>query len=132
MRAAIFVAFLAAAFPLLQACAGDPAEPPWSPTIDPARVDFSALPSDEQALQDLNSRHRRLIRRAENRCAAEGGAGGGWSCIRGIVDRVVARENDPALTAFHYALPVQHRYDSGRASSVWRNVRGYVPKRVGE
>jgi len=48
------------------------------------------------------------------------------------VDREVAQENDPALTAFHYALPVQHRYDSGRASSIWRNVHGYVPKQAGE
>jgi hypothetical protein len=132
MRSAIFVALIAAAFPLLQACAGGSAEPPWNEAIDPAQVDFSALPSDEQALSDLNSRHRRLIRRAETRCAAEGGAGGGWPCVRGIVDREVAREKAPALTAFHYALPMQHRYDSERASFVWKNVGSYVPQRAGE
>ena len=30
------------------------------------------------------------------------------------------------------ALPVQHRYDSERASYVWKNVRGYVPKPAAE
>jgi len=132
MRSAVFVALIVAALALLQACAGGSAETAGTPVTDPAEVDFSALPSDEQALSDLNSRQRRLIRRAETRCAAEGGGGGGWPCVRGIVDREVARENDPALTAFHYALPVQHRYDSRRASFVWKNVHNYVPQRAGE
>jgi hypothetical protein len=44
------------------------------------------------------------------------------------VDREVARENDPALTAFHYALPVQHRYDSKRASYIWLRVGDLAPK----
>jgi hypothetical protein len=132
MRAAILVVLIVAAFPLLQACAGGSAETARTAVTDRAEVDFSALPSDEQALRDLNSRQRRMIRRAQTRCAAEGGTLSGGPCVRGIVDREVARENDPALTAFHYALPMQHRYDSERASFVWKNVRSYVPKRAGE
>jgi hypothetical protein len=132
MRSAIFVALIVAALPLVQACAGGSAETAETPVTDPAEVDFSALPSDEQALSDLNFRQRRMIRRAETRCAAEGGTLSGGPCVRGIVDREVARENHPALTAFHYALPMQHRYDSDRASFVWENVHNYVPQRAGE
>jgi hypothetical protein len=92
-----------------------------------AEADFSALPRDEKALSDLNFRQRRMVRGAQTRCAAEGGGVSGGPCVRGNVDREIARENDPALTAFHYALPVQHRYDSERASYVWKRVRDYVP-----
>ena len=127
MRAAILVALMVAAFPVLQACTGVSAEPVRAPVTTRAEPDFSALPSDEQALSDLNFRQRRMIRQAQTRCSAEGGAVAGGPCVRGAVDREVARENDPALTAFHYALPVQHRYDSERASFVWKNVRDYVP-----
>jgi hypothetical protein len=49
-----------------------------------------------------------------------------------MVEQAVARENDPALTAFHYALPLQHRYDPERASHVWKNVRDYVSTRATE
>ena len=131
MRVAVFIALICIAFPLLQACAGDPAAPPTPAVTEPAEVDYSALPSDEKALSDLNSRQRRIIRRAHPRCAAEGGGATG-PCVKAIVDREVARENDPALTAFHYALPIQHRYDSERPSFVWRNVHSYVPKPTAE
>ena len=126
MRAAIAIVLIGVALPLFQACAGDPAAPPTPVVTDPAELDFSALPSDEKALSDLNFRQRRMIRRAQPRCAAEGGGATG-PCVKAIVDREVAREDDPALTAFHYALPIQHRYDSERASFVWKNVRNYVP-----
>jgi hypothetical protein len=132
VRAAILVVLIAFVFPLLQACAGGASESASPALTDRAEVDFSALPRGEGALRDLNFRQRRMIRRAETRCAAEGGTVTGGPCIRGAVDREVARENDPALTAFHYALPVQHRYDSGRASSVWMNVHNYLPARAGQ
>jgi hypothetical protein len=132
MRAAIIVVLIGAAFPLLQACAGGSAEPAVTAVARPSEVDFSALPRDEKALSDLNSRQRRMVRRAENRCAAEGGGGGGGPCVMGMVDRAVAQENDPALTAFHYALPIQHRYDPERATYIWKNVRDYVPKRAAD
>ena len=132
MRAAILVALIVAAFPVLQACTGGSAELARAPVTTRAEPDFSALPSDEQALSDLNFRQRRMVRRAQTRCSAEGGAVTGGPCVRGVVDREVARENDPELTAFHYALPVQHRYDSERASFVWKNVRDYVPNSAPE
>ena len=97
-----------------------------------AEPDFSALPSDEQALSDLNFRQRRMVRRAQTRCAAEGGSVTAGPCVRGVVDGSVAQENDPALTAFHYALPRQHRYDPERPSYIWKNVRDYVPKSAAE
>ncbi len=128
MRVAIAVALLGAVLLLFQACAGGSAEPVRTPVTSRAEPDFSALPRDEESLSDLNFRQRRMVRRAQTRCAAEGGSATRGPCVRGVVDREVARENDPALTAFHYALPVQHRYDSERASYVWKRVRDYVPK----
>jgi hypothetical protein len=132
MRAPVVVALIAAAFPLLQACAGSSAEPVRAPVTSRAEPDFSALPTDEKALSDLNFRQRRMVRRAQTRCAAEGGGVTGGPCVMGNVDREIARENAPALTAFHYALPVQHRYDSERASYVWKGVRDYVPNPAAE
>jgi hypothetical protein len=132
MRATIFVAVIGAGFLLLQACAGSSEELPRTVATDRAEVDFTALPTDEKALSDLNFRQRRMVRRAQNSCGEEGTGFAGGPCVRAMVDRAVARENDPALTAFHYALPMQHRYDSERASSVWKNVRNYVPGRAAE
>ena len=132
MRAIVLVALIVVALPVLQACTGGSAEPVRAPVTTRSQPDFSALPSDEKALSDLNFRQRRMVRRAETRCGAEGGAVTGGPCVRAAVDREIARENDPALTAFHYALPVQHRYDSERASFVWKNVRDYVPKPAAE
>ena len=132
MRAAIAMVLIGVALPLFQACAGDPAAPPTPVVTDRAEVDFSALPKDEKALSDLNFRQRRMVRRAQTRCEAEGGSLTGGPCVRAAVDREVARENDPALTAFHYALPVQHRYDSERPGYVWKRVRDYVPKPAAE
>lgn len=128
MRVTVLVALIVVAFPVLSACTGGAAEPVRAPVTTRAQPDFSALPSDERALSDLNFRQRRMVRRAETRCSAEGGTVTGGPCVRAAVDREVARENDPALTAFHYALPVQHRYDSERASFVWKDVRDYAPK----
>jgi hypothetical protein len=128
MRAAIVVALVGAGCLLLQACAGRSAEPARAAPTSRAEVDFSALPTDEKALSDLNFRQRRMVRRAQNRCTDEAASIAGGPCVMGTVDGSVAQENDPALTAFHYALPRQHRYDPERPSYIWMNVRDYVPK----
>ena len=78
MRAAIFVALIGAALPLSQACVGGSAEPASTAVTDRSEVDFSVLPRDEKALSDLNFRQRRMIRRAQTRCGAEGGSGMVW------------------------------------------------------
>jgi hypothetical protein len=132
MRAAILAAAILAALLLLPSCAGSPDESASATPSSWNDVDFSALPSDEAALSELNSRQRRMVRRAETRCAAETGGGSRGPCVIGAVDRAVARENDPALTAFHYALPIQHRYNSQRASTVWKRVHEFVPKNAAE
>jgi hypothetical protein len=62
MRAAIVVALIGAAFPLLQACAGSSAEPTRTAVTNRAEADFSALPRDEKALSDLNFRQRSMVR----------------------------------------------------------------------
>jgi hypothetical protein len=127
MRAAIVATVVPVACVFLLSCAGNPEA---SPAVTPPGwndVDFSALPGDEAALGELNSRQRRMVRRAENTCSAETGGGMAGPCVIGRVDRAVARDDDPALTAFHYALPVQHRYDSQRPSTVWKRVHSFVP-----
>lgn len=132
MRAAIVVALVAATSPLLPACAGGPAERARVAPTSRAEVDFSALPTDDKALSDLNFEHRRLVRRAQNRCTVEAANSAGGPCVMGMVDASVAQANDPALTAFHYALPRQHRYDPERPSYIWKNVHQYVPKGAAE
>jgi hypothetical protein len=132
MRAAIVLALIGAGCLFLQACAGSSAERARAVPTSRAEVDFSALPEDEKTLSDLNFQQRRLVRRAQNRCTDEAANIAGGPCVRGMVDGSVAQENDPALTAFHYALPRQHRYDPERPSYIWKNVRDYVPKSAAE
>jgi hypothetical protein len=132
MRVAIVVALIGAGCLFLQACLGNSAEPARAVPASRAEVDFSALPMDEKALSDLNFRQRRMVRRAQNRCTDEAASIAGGPCVMGNVDGSVAQENDPALTAFHYALPRQHRYDPERPSYIWKNVRDYVPEDAAE
>jgi hypothetical protein len=127
MRVAAAVSAILMAMLLLPSCAGVPEGSAVATPPSANDVDFSALPSDQSALSELNWRQRRMVRRAQNVCANETGGGMSGPCVIGRVDRAVAQENDPALTAFHYALPVQHRYDSQRASTVWKNVRSFIP-----
>ena len=132
MRAAIAVALIGAGCLLLQACAGSSAERARVVPTSRAEVDFSALPTDEKALGNLNFEHRRLVRRAQHRCTNEAANVASGPCVMGMVDGSVAQANDPALTAFHYALPRQHRYDPERPSSIWKNVHQYVPQGAAE
>jgi hypothetical protein len=132
MRAAIAVALIGAGCLLLQACAGSSAERARVAPVSSAEVDFSALPTDENALGNLNFQHRRLVRRAQNRCTDQATNVAAGPCVMGTVDRSVAQANDPALTAFHYALPTQHRYDPERSSVIWKNVHQYVPQGAAE
>jgi hypothetical protein len=128
MRAVIVVSLIGAGCMFLQACVGSSAEGARAVPTSRAEVDFSALPADDKALSDLHFRQRRMVRRAQNRCTDEAASIAGGPCVMGMVDGSVAQENDPALTAFHYALPRQHRYDPERPSYIWRNVRDYVPR----
>ena len=132
MRVALVIAFIGAGCLLLQACASESANRATPIPTSRAEVDFSALPTDEKALSDLNFQQRRMVRRAQNRCTDEAASIAGGPCVMGNVDGSVAQENDPALTAFHYALPRQHRYDPERPSYIWKNVREYVPKDAAE
>jgi len=128
MRAALVVALIGAGCLLLQACASGSSERARAVPVSRAEVDFSALPTDEKTLSDLNFQQRRMVRRAQNRCTNEAANIASGACVMGTVDGSVAQANDPALTAFHYALPRQHRYDPERPSYIWKNVRDYVPK----
>jgi hypothetical protein len=131
MRAALVVALIGAGCLLLQACAGSTERVRAVPTSR-ADVDFSALPADDKALNDLNFQQRRMVRRAQNRCTNEAANIASSACVMGNVDGSVAQADDPALTAFHWALPRQHRYDPERPSFIWKNVHDYVPSSAAE
>jgi hypothetical protein len=132
MRASTLIALIGTSCLLLQACGGRWAEPARAAPASRGEVDFSALPTDEKELSKLNFQHRRLVRRAQNRCTVEATNVAAGACVMGNVDGSVAQANDPALTAFHYALPRQHRYDPERPSFIWKNVHDYVQKGAAE
>ena len=94
---------------------------------EPAAYDTSALPHDEASLSALDSKQLRLVRRAANQCdttdpifAAR--LNSRRPCVIGSVDRAVATSDDPALQAYHAALPLNVRYDQYRAGYYWQRL----------
>jgi hypothetical protein len=82
------------------------------------------LPHNESALQELNSEQLRMVRRASRLCAqqpmiapikAERNP-----CVISSTDQAIRDSDDPALQAFHAALPNNERYDEYRTDTAWR------------
>lgn len=82
------------------------------------------LPHDEQSLRELNSEQLRMVRRASRMCSqnvvgtaikAERNP-----CVIAATDNAIADSDDPALQAFHAALPDNERYDEYRTDTTWR------------
>lgn len=82
------------------------------------------LPRDEASLQRLNAEQLRIVRRASRMCAntpltatvkAERNP-----CVIAGADQAIRDSDDPALQAFHAALPNNERYDEYRTDTVWR------------
>ena len=79
---------------------------------------------DESSLQRLNAEQLRIVRRASRLCAqqqlpvaikAERNP-----CVIASTDKAIADSDDPALEAFHAALPNSDRYDEYRSDTAWR------------
>ena len=95
---------------------------------EPAAYDTSALPHDEASLSKLDSQQLRLVRRATNLCDATDPFfvarmnPARRPCVISGVDNAVATSDDPALKAYHAALPFNARYDRYRASYYWQQL----------
>ena len=95
---------------------------------EPQAYDDSALPRDETSLSALDAKHLRLVRRAANQCDATDPifvarlVPSQRPCIISAVDHAVATSDDPALKAYHAALPFNARYDQYRAAYYWQHL----------
>jgi hypothetical protein len=93
----------------------------------------SALPRDAASLSKLDEAQLRLVRRATNQCDVTDPAmvtalnPARRPCIITRVDTAVATSGDPALQAFHAALPQNARYDRYRPSYYWQRMALKTP-----
>jgi hypothetical protein len=94
---------------------------------EPRPYDASALPRDEAGLSALDAKQLRIVRRATSGCNAIEPF---WvqvkatrrPCIIGGVDNAVQESDDPALQAYHAALPFNARYDRYRSSIYYQRM----------
>ena len=82
------------------------------------------LPHNERALQRLNNEQLRIVRRSIQICAQPGLSfpirAERNPCVISNTDKAISDSDDPALQAFHDALPEKDRYDENRDDTVWR------------
>ena len=101
---------------------------PAAATEDTASNPNSAvvLPQDADTLRSLEHQHRRILRTTIRQCAVGGAKSKtrlvASPCIISGVERGVTLADDPALRAYHEALPLNSVYDENRPQSVWRTV----------
>ncbi len=89
------------------------------------------IPLDDTSLRALDQRHLRLARKAGSLCVhlAGGNVIHGSTpvvldgCNITQLDRLVAEQNDAALSAYHQAIRPGERYDQNRNMNYWRLVR---------
>lgn len=78
-------------------------------------VNWQALPTDKAALQELDTRQMRALRNSVRHCDDVWRTDhSGTSCVFLDLDRVMRQSDDPALKAYHFALPRGMRYDEAR------------------
>ena len=85
-------------------------------------VDWAALPTDPDALRDLDHRQQRWVRQAVRVCAIGAGESSTLSirnnsrniCVISTADTYVRNVDDPALSAFHFGLSPYERYEQQR------------------
>jgi len=82
------------------------------------------LPHNERALQQLNTEQIRILRRASRICSQPGLSmpikAERNPCVISNTDKAIEDSDDPALIAFHFALPDNERYDEYRNDTTWR------------
>lgn len=88
---------------------------PLPSAAGPDTPDWTALPTDKVALEELDQQQLRALRgsvRACNDLARSDHSG--VPCVFLDLDRVMRQEEDAALRAYHFALPRAYRYDDAR------------------
>jgi len=94
---------------------------------EPRSYDASALPHTEEALRALDFKQLRIVQRTTNHCDATepmlaNVAGQQRPCVISGVDHAVDASDDPALQAYHAALPFNARYDRYRSSYYYQQI----------
>jgi hypothetical protein len=94
---------------------------------EPRAYDERALPRDEAGLSALDAKQLRIVRRTTAQCNATEPffvrvRVTNRPCIIGGVDHAIETSNDPALQAYHAALPFNVRYDRFRSSYYYQQM----------
>lgn len=77
--------------------------------------DWSALPADSVALEELDQQQLRALRRSVRACNDLARSDhSGVPCVFLDLDRAMRQQEDAALRAYHFALPRAYRYDDAR------------------
>lgn len=99
---------------------------------DPQKTyNLRAIPLEDKALRALDQKHLRLARKAGSICVhlnpsnvIHGSAPIALDgCTITQLDRHVELANNPALSAYHYAIRPGERYDQNRSGIYWRTVK---------
>ena len=97
-------------------------------SAEPVAYQPGGFPRDEVSLRALDSAQLRVVRRAGAQCWHSGEGGfrsrgvASRGCIIGQTESAIANSEDPALQAFHKALPFFARYDEYRAAYYWQRL----------
>ncbi|MBI1210382.1 MAG: hypothetical protein GC190_02880 [Alphaproteobacteria bacterium] len=94
---------------------------------EPRTYDERALPRTEEGLSALDAKQLSIVRRATNQCDATETIIVRTSvrqrpCIISRVDHAIETSGDPALQAYHAALPFNARYDRYRSSYYYQQI----------
>lgn len=77
--------------------------------------DWTALPADTAALEELDQQQLRALRGSVRACNDLARADhSGVPCVFLDLDRVMRQDENAALRAYHFALPRSYRYDDAR------------------
>ncbi|MEP2830370.1 hypothetical protein [Parvibaculum sp.] len=86
-----------------------------TPAFAQDEVNWQALPQEKAALQALDTQQTRALRNSVRHCDDLGRADhSGTPCVFLDLDRVMRQSEEPALKAYHFALPRHMRYDEAR------------------
>ena len=94
---------------------------------EPRAYDARVLPHDEAGLSALDHKQLRIVRRTTAQCDATDPFFVRRRvmlrpCIIGGVDHAIETSDDPALQAYHAALPFHARYDRFRSSYYYQQM----------
>ena len=91
---------------------------------DDAAYQAGGFPRDEVSLRALDNAQLRIVRRAGAMCwhTTVGIRAAVRGCLIGETESAIANSRDPALIAFHKALPFYARYDEYRSAWYWQRL----------